>query len=185
MAKIQAFFQLGTDWQSRAIARYGANTGGWSHCGFILQDGRILDARSDSLKRVNKQCNVPDVVPAGVHIRDPLSEKWVRRLVATLDVTQAEYDEFEANARAKVTASYGRADIVNILLGRPGHVAGEWICSALLINEIQHLSLSWSPPHLGYVPYPLPVPAHEISPDMALMIVATAGFTLGPIELAK
>lgn len=180
MAEIRIFFQLGPDWQSRAIARYGANTGGWSHCGFILQDGRLLDSRSDRLKRVDPKCNVPDIVPAGVHIRDPASEKWVRRLIATLEVTQAEYDEFEENARAKITTPYGRWDILNILLGRPGHVAGQWICSAFVINEVQHVSRAWTPPHTGYVPFPLPVAAHEISPDMALMVLATAGFTIGP-----
>jgi hypothetical protein len=181
MSEIAVDFLLGPDWSSRLIARYGIQTGGWSHCASVLKDGRYLDARSDVLHRVDKTCNVPDIVPAGVHIRDPKSEKWVRKQRATLQVTDAEYDDWEANLRAKITTAYGRSDIVNIILGRPGHVAGQWICSALMINAVQHVSRSWTAPHLGRVPYPLPAPAHQISPDMALMILATAGFTLGPI----
>jgi hypothetical protein len=150
----------------------------------VLADSRYLDARSDSLKRVDPKCKVPELVPAGVHIRDPMSEKWVRKQRATLKVTQVEYDDWEANLRAKITDGYGRWDIVNILLGRPGHVAGAWICSALVVNAIQHMSRAWASGWMqraGRVPYPLPAPAHEISPDMALMILATAGFTLGPV----
>jgi hypothetical protein len=170
MAEIAVDLLLGPDWTSRLIARYGANTGGYSHCANVLRDGRYLDARSDVLHRVDKTCNVPDIVPAGVHIRDPKSEKWVRKRRATFEVTDAEYAEWEANLRAKITDSYGRSDIVNILLGRPGHHAGQWICSALAINAVQHIKK---------VPYPLPVAAHEISPDMALIILATAGFVIG------
>jgi hypothetical protein len=180
MSEIAIDFLLGPDWTSRAIARYGVQTGGWSHCASVLKDGRYLDARSDTLRRVDPKCAVPDIVPAGVHIRDPMSEKWVRKRRATLQVTQAEYDSWEANLRAKITDGYGRSDIVNILFGRPGHTAGQWICSALAINAIQHISRSWSAPHTGFIPFPLPAQAHEISPDMALMIVATSGFTLAP-----
>src|ERR1700677_5080321 len=190
MAEVAVEFRLGPDCSSRLIARYGVQTGGWSHCALVLADGRFLDARSDVLKRVDQKCNVPDVVPAGVHIRDPQSERWVRKRRATLQVTDAEYSEFEASARAKITTAYGRSDIVNILLGRPGHVAGQWICSAFAINECQHLARNWAPVNVagsamqrvGHIPYPLPAAAHEISPDMALMILATAGYTLGPIE---
>lgn len=162
---------LGPDWTSRAIARYGANTGGWSHCASVLKDGRYLDARSDVLGGV----------PAGVHIRHPDTEKWVRKQRATLTVTDEEYADWEANLRAKITDSYGRSDIINILLGRPGHHNGQWICSALVVNGVQHVSRRWVPPHLGFVPYPLSVEAHEISPDMAHIILETAGFTFGPV----
>lgn len=172
MAEIRIDFLLGQDWTSRLIARYGANTGGWSHCASVLKDGRLLDARSDVL----------DGVPAGVHIRKSITERWVRKCTTTLEVTDVEYEEWEANLRAKITDAYGRSDIVSMLLGRPGHHNGQWICSALAINGVQHISRSWTAPHLGFIPYPLPMEAHEISPDMALVILATAGFTIGPIQ---
>ena len=171
MAEIAVDFLLGQDWTSRLIARYGADTGGWSHCASVLKDGRYLDARSDVIAGV----------PAGVHIREALSEKWVRKRRASLQVTDSEYASWEANLRAKITDAYGRSDIVNIILGRPGHTAGQWICSALAINAVQHISRSWAQPHIGYIPYPLPYAAHEISPDVALMILATAGFAIAPV----
>jgi hypothetical protein len=178
MAEIAVDFLLGPDCVSRIIARYGANTGGWSHCASVLKDGRYLDARSD----------IVGGVPAGVHIRDPSKEKWVRKRRATLQVTDAEYADWEANLRAKITDAYGRSDIINIILGRPGHHNGQWICSALAINAVQHIARAWSPVNMagsamqrvGHIPFPLPVEAHEISPDMALTILATAGFTIGP-----
>jgi hypothetical protein len=172
MAQLRVDFFLGPDCISRLIARYGANTGGWSHCASVLKDGRLLDARSDVLAGV----------PAGVHIRRPETEPWVRRCSATLEVTDVEYADWEANLRAKITDAYGRSDIVSILIGRPGHHDGQWICSALAINAVQHVSRSWTRPHLGFVPFPLPMEAHEISPDMALLSLATAGFTIGHIQ---
>jgi hypothetical protein len=173
MAEIAVDFLLGPSWASRAIARYGANTGGWSHCASVLADGRYLDARSDVIAGV----------PAGVHIRHPDTEKWVRKQRATLQVTQPEYDDWEANLRAKITDAYGKFDIMSILLGRPGHHEGQWICSAMVTNGAQHVSRRWTAPHLGFVPYPLSVMAHEISPDMAHIILETAGYTFGPIQV--
>lgn len=171
MAQVRVDFLLGPDWSSRLIARYGANTGGWSHCASVLKDGRYLDARSDVLAGV----------PAGVHIRHPETEPWVRKRSATLQVSDGDYAEWEANLRAKITTAYGRTDIINIILGRPGHINGQWICSALAVNAVQHIGRNWEPSRLGYVPFPLVVDAHEISPDMALIILQTAGFTIGPI----
>lgn len=175
MAVIAVDFLLGTDISSRIIARYGVPTGGWSHCASVLKDGRYLDARSDVLSGV----------PAGVHIREAASEPFRRKQRASLVVTDAEYDAWEANLRAKITDAYGRSDIMGFILGRPGHVAGQWICSALAINAIQHISRSWTPPHLGYIPYPMQVAAHAISPDMLSMILDAVGFTMERVEFAK
>jgi len=175
VAEIAVDFLLGTDWSSRLIARYGVPTGGWSHCASVLSDGRYLDARSDVLAGV----------PAGVHIRLPTTEKWVRKQRASLQVTDAEYADWEANLRAKITDAYGKSDIMDFIFGRPGHVAGQWICSALAINAVQHISKGWTAPHKGYIPYPMQVPAHAISPDMLSMILDAVGFTLGPIVFAN
>jgi hypothetical protein len=189
MSEVAVDFLLGPDWSSTIIARYGTPVGGYSHCASVLSDGRYLDARSDALRRVDPNCKVPETVPPGVHIRDPQSERWVRKRRVTLQVTQAEYNDWEADLRAKITSPYGRTDIVGFFpWGRPGHVAGQWICSALMINAVQHIGRAWvsstlavdAMRHVGLVPFPLPVPAHQISPNSALLILATAGFTIGP-----
>jgi hypothetical protein len=161
MATIAIDFLLGTDWSSRLIAWWGEGYGGYSHCASVLADGRYLDARSDVLAGV----------PAGIHIRQPATETWIKKRRATLDVTPAEYASWEGNLRAKITDDYGRADILAFITGQDWHQPGRWICSALAINAVQHIRK---------VPYPLPMPAHQISPNMALAIVATAGFQIGP-----
>ncbi len=173
MTQIAIDFLRGPDLSSQLIAWFGQGADGYSHCASVLSDGRYLDARSDNLLKV----------PSGVHIRDPKSEKWIKKRRATLEVTQTEYDDWDANLRAKITDDYGRGDIEGFILGRDTHQAGHWICSALAINAVQHISRSWKPGHLGYIPFPLVVPAHGITPNVALLLVQTAGFTIGNVEI--
>ncbi len=163
MTQIAIDFLRGPDLSSSLIAWFGQGTGGYSHVASVLKDGRYLDARSDNLWKV----------PSGVHIRDPKSERWIRKRRATLEVTPAEYASWEANLRAKITDGYGRGDIQGFILGRDEHQAGHWICSALAINAVQHIKK---------IPFPLVVPAHAITPNVALLLVQTAGFKIGPEE---
>jgi hypothetical protein len=92
-----------------------------------------------------------------------------------MEVTEDEYAAWEANLRAKITDGYGGDDIWDFILGRSGHVDGHWICSALAINAVQHIKK---------VPYPLVLPAHSITPTACLLILQTAGFSIGPEILA-
>lgn len=169
MSEIAVDFLAGTGWSSYWIERAGFPSGGYSHCASVLSDGRYLDARSDTL----------DGVPPGVQIRHPDSERWIRKCRVTLQVTPAEYASWEGNLRAKVTDKYDKDAILGFLEGRSIHTAGQWICSALAVNGIQHVGRSWTAPHLGLVPFPLRVPSHEISPDVLLLLLETAGFAIG------
>lgn len=157
MATLTHDLLLGPDASSRIIARFGKGTGGWSHVAPVLSDGRYLDARSD----------VIGGVPAGVHIRDGAKERSIKRERWALEVTQPQYDAWEANLRARIGDAYGKRDILDFIEGRPGHVNGQWICSAHAIDALQHIHL---------VPYPLPWLAHELTPDDALLVFATIGF---------
>lgn len=163
MSEIAIDFLLGPGWLSRSIAWFGQGPYGYSHCASVLRDGRYLDARSDRLADV----------PAGVHVRFPATEAWVRRRRATLQVTQTEYDDWEGNLRAKITDSYGRGDILSYIFNKDLHVNGTYDCSELAINAVQHIKK---------VPYPLPVPAHLITPNSALLILATARFKIWPVQ---
>lgn len=174
MAQIRIDFILGAGISSRLIAYFGQGANGWSHCANVLKDGRYLDARDNAIGGV----------PAGVHIREDDTETWIKKRRATLEVTDAEYEYWEKGLRAHVTTEYDELAILGFLEGKSMHTAGRWICSALAINGVQHLSRTWTPPHLGYIPFPLPVAAHQIEPDAALLIVATAGFTIGPVIAA-
>lgn len=168
MVDIAVDFLMGRGWLSRLISWFGLGPGGYSHCASVIVDvsggkrrERYLDARNDEVAGV----------PAGVHIRELRTEKWIRKRRATLQVTQAEYDAWEANLRAKIGDSYGRSDIMEFMFDRGKHAPGHYICSALAINAIQHIKK---------VPFPLWIPAHQINPNVCLTILQTVGFTLGP-----
>jgi hypothetical protein len=94
-------------------------------------------------------------------------------------VTEEEYATWEGSLRAKIGDKYGRGDILDFIDCEPDHIPGHYICCALAINTVQHVSrVHWKPGHLGFVPYPLVWPAHQITPDSCLLILQTAGFTI-------
>lgn len=161
MKQIRIDFLLGPDWQSRLIAWYGQGSSGYSHCASVLADGRYLDARSDVLNHI----------PAGVHIRSPESERWIKKRRATLQVTDGEYAAWEANLRAKITTQYASSDILDFIFGTAKLPKGHWDCSALAINAVQHIKK---------VVFPLVIPAHQVTPNTALLLLQQAGFNIGP-----
>jgi hypothetical protein len=173
MPQIAADFLLGPDWESRLISWFGQGANGWSHVAPVLADGRYLDARSDVCVRVNERCNVPYRVPAGVHIRDPQSEKWVKKCRVSLEVDQPTYDAWEENLRTRIGDGYGVSDIWAFITGRDRHKAAHWVCSAHWIDSLQHIKK---------VRYPLQIQAHQITPDAAYLISDVVGFTIGPIQ---
>lgn len=186
-AIVPADFQIridllaGIGFFSRLIEKY-SGLGHYSHAASMLKDGRYLDARDNKIGDV----------PAGVHIRVAATETWTRRQSATLKVSQADYNLWEQGLRNQVTTEYDEDAILGFLEGRSLHTAGKWICSALAINGVQHMCRGWTGPSLlvegmqrvGYIPFPLVLPAHEISPNELLLILQAAGFTIGPVELA-
>jgi hypothetical protein len=163
MAEIAVEFRMGPDWESKAIADWGQGPNGWSHCASVLKDGRFLDARNDWVGGV----------PPGIHIRDPDDEEWIRKRRATMQVSQAVYDDWEGNLRAKIGDAYARRDIVGMIVNKMLHRPGTYDCSALAINAVQHV---------GLVPFPLVIPAHQITPNVALIILQVAKFDIGEIE---
>src|ERR1700679_808009 len=130
MAEIAVDFLLGSDWTSRLIAWFGLGAGGYSHCASVIVDAhggeRYLDARNDEIAGV----------PPGVHIREIATEEWVKKRRASLTVTQAEYDDWEANLRAKITDGYAQSDILGYLLNKDLHRNGTYVCSALAVNAV-------------------------------------------------
>jgi hypothetical protein len=155
MAQIRIDLLHGHDFTSKLIAWFGGGEH-VSHGAGVLADGRYLDSRSDWV----------GAVPPGVHIRDPKLETCTRRIRATLAATQIEYDEWEANLRAKIGDAYGIGDIEDFILDRTEHVPAHYICSALQINALQHIKR---------VRYPLRVPAHQVSPNLLATVLDVIG----------
>lgn len=159
MSIIAIDFLMGPDWVSKEIAWFGQGPHGYSHCASVLQDGRYLDARDGELAGV----------PAGVHIRLPETEAWIRKRRVFKTVSMQVYNAWEANLTAKLGDAYAERDILGMIFDRMMHKPGTYDCSALVINALQHVKL---------VPFPLVIPAHQVTPDVALIIVQMAGFTL-------
>lgn len=163
MPQVAVDFMLGTGWTSRSIAWFGGGPA-YSHAASVLVDGRYLDAHED----------VIDGVPAGVHIREADTESWIRKRRLSLEVTQAQYDSWEASLRAKIGDKYATTDIISFITGRPiPQRPGQWDCSGLVIDALQHIKV---------IPYLLPVAAHQITPNTAFMMLAAVGFTIGEEE---
>jgi hypothetical protein len=165
-------FLRGPGFISGAIAYYGYGSGGYSHAANLLADGRYLDARSTRMGGVwyyGPHEGTVEEVPSGVHIRDPHWEPATRRTRAILPLTQTEYDDWEANLRAKIGTPYAGLDIWGFISGRKVDVHGMWDCSQLSINALQHIKK---------IRYPLSVEAHQISPNVELLLVEQAGATL-------
>jgi len=176
MAEIAVDFLLGPGCTSRAIAWSGLGFGGYSHCAGVLESQRYLDARVDAMRgvwTVGPEKGKPGVAPSGVHIRDPSWEKSVKRVRATLSATPAEYASWEANLRAKIGAPYAKVDIIGFITGRKVDVNGMWDCSQLQINALQHIKR---------IPYPLSVPAHQISPNTLKLMMEAIGAILTNVQ---
>jgi hypothetical protein len=175
MAEISLDFLAGVGVSSRLIEWFGLGHGGYSHVASVLADGRYLDARSNKMGGkwgVGPHIGTTEIVPAGVHIRDPSWEKSVRRMRATIEVTQTQYDDFEENLRAKITDHYASIDIIGFITGREVETKAEYDCSQLALNGMQHIKV---------FPYPLWVEGHQVSPDVLLFMMNAIKATLTPM----
>lgn len=169
MNQIRIDTMLGPGLISRAIAWDGLGFGGYSHQASLLADGRYLDAHADRYAgtwTTGPHTGLYETVPAGVHIRDPHWERSVRRVRQTFDVTQTEYDDWEGNLRAKIGTPYSLRSIAAFVDGQNATIKGHWICSMLALNALQHVRI---------IKYPLSVPAHQISPNMSMLLIEQAG----------
>ena len=159
MSKIRIDFLLGKDWSSKLIAWYGNGYGGWSHAASLLQSGMYVDSRADTIAGV----------PPGVRVRNPRSEKWSKRMRATLEVDEHTYVKWETSLLNRIGEPYAKIAIWEFITGKNETVDGMWICSALAINALQHAKI---------IPFPLWVPAHQITPNTLLTVCQVAGFRI-------
>lgn len=114
MARIRLQFVLGASLSSRLIAWYGQGYGGYSHVDAVLPDGRLLGARSDA---------VGGVYP-GVRVRPANYEKWVRRTLVELPVTESRAHAWVEALQRQVGCQYDKQAILGFILGRREHTKG-------------------------------------------------------------
>lgn len=150
-------FVLGDGWVSRAIAWFSAGTrGGVSHVDVVMRHGMLLGSRSDS---VGGQ-------PPGVHIRDQDYAPWRRRVVISLDSTEAEELAFYRFLNDQLGKPYDKVGILGFVGNRSWHEEDSWFCSELVAAALEEA---------GVLPK-LFVPANKITPnELAVLLTAIGG----------
>lgn len=152
---IQLQFVLGAGWGSRLIAWYGCGYGGYSHVDAIMSDGTLIGARSD---RIGGK-------PSGVQSRPADYENWIKRTIVSLEVTPQQHAIGEQFLLSTIGSGYDKDDILSLILGRPYHASGHWICSWLMIAWLKQMGV------FGDLPfYP-----QQITPNSLLLAVCVVG----------
>lgn len=162
-AQIRWQFVLGQGWSSRLIAWWGSGYRGYSHVDAILPDGSCLGARSDVITPKGQVA-----IPAGVEIRPPAYEKWKRRTVVTLSVTDIEAKAWEDCLKGERGKPYDSSDILGLIIGRPLSSDGHWICSALQTYALEQIGRL---PKLSVIP-------QQVSPNTLLTVLSALGATM-------
>jgi uncharacterized protein YycO len=149
---IRLHFVAGSGLPSRLISWWGNGYHGFSHVDAVLPDGTLLGARSD----------VIGDVPAGVQIRPPDYEKWLRQATVTIQTDKGA--QWEAFLRSQVGLPYDELNIINLITGEPTpEKDGHWICSALQTAALEIIGILKPPP----------IPPQQYTPD-SLYLVASA-----------
>lgn len=125
--------------------------GSFSHVDSVLEDGRLLGARSD----------VVGGVPAGVQIRPPDYETFARVLRVELPAPNAVVDAYYGFLRSQIGKPYDKDGILAFVLWRDWRTPDAWFCS-----EIAARGLEVS----GYLAYPLASPANRVTPSELVQI---------------
>lgn len=155
MPEVKLRFVRGPDWSSRAIARYGLPSAGFSHVDIVLPTGELAGARSDS---VGGQ-------PQGFQIRPADYGKWDAVATVALQATWAQVNTGIEWIHSKLGEKYDKPAIWGFIFGMDLHEAGATICSAAgadYLYQTGHV-LKW------------PVPFHEISPDVLYVAMGALG----------
>ena len=115
------------DCVSKAIAWFSA--GHFSHVDIVLDDGRLLGARSDG----------------GVQIRAAGYRKWTKCVAIDIPCTQAQKDTAIAFASAEIGKPYDHLAIWGFVLNRSWRDTEAWFCSELAAQSGEQAAF-W--PHL-------------------------------------
>jgi hypothetical protein len=156
---IKLQFVLSPGWTAQLTAWWGMGYNGWSHVDAVMPTGWLLGARDDVIK-------APDglAYKAGVELRPPDYEKWIRRTVVTLKVSQVMADKWQEWLLDQRDRPYDSDAIWGFILGRKQHAKGHWICSALQTGALRQIGKLFK----------LPYEPSQVTPD-TLFFAVTAG----------
>jgi hypothetical protein len=144
-------FVLGAGTASSATAWF--SQGHFSHVDAVLSDGSLLGARSD----------VCGGKPAGVQIRPPNYETWLKQTRFTIPCTLGQYGAWEAFLLKQVRLPYDKMAIFAFVTNRNWRESDAWICSELQAAALEKAS----------VVRELYLAANKITPVMCAMVVSS------------
>lgn len=115
---------------SQAIGWF--SSGHFSHVDALLDDARLLGARSDA---VGGQ-------PPGVRIRPPDYSAFTDRVIFTLPATRVQETEFRGFLAGQIGKAYDRRAIWAFAFNRNWRENDTWICSELQSAALEHAGLT-------------------------------------------
>lgn len=160
MAAVYLQFVLGAGIPSRAIAWF--SSGPFSHVDLVLDDGRLMGARSDVIKMPSGA-----VVPAGVQIREPNYERWKERVVMKLPCTELQKQSVIAFNLSQEGKPYDKTAIWGFMAGRDWRKQDQWFCSELQAAAIESADLT----------HPLYAPKNKVTPAALATLASAVGAT--------
>ena len=150
---IQLVFVKGPGFASGLIEYEGH--GRFSHVASRFDDGRIFDARSDTVGGA----------PPGVHFRDPAYLFGEITVPVDLPCTQDQYTAYWAFLRSCEGQGYDKWGIVGIATNTGIYDPAKKYCSELV-------QLGLQPNASGWFPHPLYIPAHLSDPNGLLNAIS-------------
>jgi uncharacterized protein YycO len=133
----------------------------FSHVDFLMADGNLLGARASKIGKI----------PAGVQIRPPNYELFIKRFIVDIPATEQVNDQFLSFMVSKIGSPYDHKAIFGFALPGYWHEKGAFICSALISAALKDCKIFCSP---------LFKDDWEIDPDQLLLILS-AMFPIGTI----
>lgn len=142
-------FVQGRALSSSAISWF--SSGHFSHVDIVLEDGRLLGARSDAAGGVK-----------GVAIRKAGYEKWNKVVMFSVPCTLAQRTNVHDFAVKQVGKPYDHLAILGFMLNRAWRDTDSWYCSELAMATLEQAGI------LG----PLYLAANKITPVAAALAIS-------------
>lgn len=147
-------FSAQADFGAELIEWFGH--GAFSHVDSVLEDGRLLGARSD----------VCAGVPPGVQIRPQHYAPFSRVLRVELPAPEGVVRAYYEFVLAQVGKPYDKLGIAGFVVGRDWRDLAAWFCSELNGRGLE-------PDVSGYFAYRLSTPANKLTPPDLVLVCST------------
>jgi hypothetical protein len=122
-----------------------------SHCEAVMPDGTYLGAHADG----GVQARLPDYDAA----------IWTKQLFIDLPCTEAQQKAHIDYLTRKIGEPYDMESILGFALRLDQHSPQHIICSALQLMSLRQPKAPW-------LPFPITLPAHQVSPRDLLLILS-------------